>query len=153
MILKHFKISFSDADAFPLSIGAMTCHKWTQTFLYDFDDFVNEGRGEKQKGSFYDVYPDLEIEARGFVVSSCSQKYSSFTIADLATYIDTRFYEISNLKKTDDGLIRSIETCRLDLRRWSTKYKANSSRSYFGAHESTDVVAHRNNNNNNNNLP
>ena len=60
IILKHFKVSFHDADAFLSSIGAMiakTCRKWTQTFLYDFDGFVNEGSGEKQKDSFYHVYP------------------------------------------------------------------------------------------------
>ena len=78
---------------------------------------MNEGRGGKQKDSFYNVYPYLEIEAQGFVVSACSQKSSSFTVADLTNYIDARFYEINNLKKVGDGLIRSTEACRLDLRR------------------------------------
>ena len=120
---------------------AKTCHKWIQTFLYDFDDFVNEERGGKQKYSFYDVYPVVEIEAQDFVVSACSPKYSSVTVADVPYYIDTHFYEINNLKRAGDGLIHSIETCRLDLRRRDANHNANSSRPYFEGHEHTDVVA------------
>lgn len=147
MILRHFNISFREADTFLSLIGAMTaktCEKWVQTFLRDFDDFLDEGRGGKQKDSFYDLYPDLEIEAQGFVVAACSQKSSSFTIIDLAKFIDQRFYEIHGSSKTGDGLVRSVEACRLDLRRWGASYKANSSRPYFEGHERIDVVAHRN---------
>jgi hypothetical protein len=146
MILKHFDISFRHADAFLSSIGGMTaktCHKWTETFLKDFGEFVNDGRGGKHKDGFYDVYPDLEIEAKAFVVAACSQKSNSFVVSDLANFVDKRFYEINNLVKTDNALIRSVESCRLDLRRWGARYKANSNRPYFEGHERADVVVHR----------
>ncbi|CAF4865241.1 unnamed protein product, partial [Rotaria sp. Silwood2] len=80
--------------AFLSSIGAMTaktCHKSNQTFFNDFDDFINDERGGKHQVSFHDMNPDLEIEAKTFMVCACSKKSNSFTILDLAKFIDTRF--------------------------------------------------------------
>ncbi|CAF1012892.1 unnamed protein product [Didymodactylos carnosus] len=58
------------------------------------------------------------MEARDFVFQECSKKEASFTAETLARFIDNRFYELNNLKKAEDKLIRSIESCRLDLRRF-----------------------------------
>ncbi|CAM4976508.1 unnamed protein product [Rotaria socialis] len=44
---------------------------------------------------------------------------------------------------TIDERVRSVESCRLDLRRFSVKFTANSSRPYFLRHERQDVVKHR----------
>jgi hypothetical protein len=39
-----------------------------------FDEFVGNARGGKWGDSFYDVYPDLEQEARAFAVLECEKK-------------------------------------------------------------------------------
>ncbi|CAF4589324.1 unnamed protein product, partial [Didymodactylos carnosus] len=104
-----------------------------------FNDFVSENRGGKYTDGFYDVFPELEIQARAFVVDTCSQKSSSFKAADLATFIDERYYKINNLKKSASNLIRSIESCRLDIRRWGERHEANSNRPYFEGHERADI--------------
>ncbi|CAF4461439.1 unnamed protein product, partial [Didymodactylos carnosus] len=77
------------------------------------------------------------------LVDGCSQKSSSFKAADLATSIDERYYTINNLKKSANNLIRSIENCRLDIRRWGGRHEANSNHSYFEGHERVDVITHR----------
>ncbi|CAF4450445.1 unnamed protein product [Rotaria socialis] len=40
-------------------------------------------------------------------------------------------------------LVRSVESCKLDLRRFGGKFTANSSQPYFFEHEREDVVKHR----------
>jgi len=42
----------------------------------------------------------------------------------LAKFIDDRFYELTKLKKNTQQLVRSIESCKLDLRRFGAKYTA-----------------------------
>ncbi|CAF1138491.1 unnamed protein product, partial [Didymodactylos carnosus] len=37
------------------------------------------------------------------------------------------------------NLIRSIESCRLDIRRWGERHEANSNRPYFEGHERADI--------------
>ncbi|CAF1468798.1 unnamed protein product [Didymodactylos carnosus] len=55
-----------------------------------------------------------------------------FKVTDLAQFIDTTYYELTSIKKqTGDDLTRSERSCRLDLRRWGAKFKANSQRPYF----------------------
>ncbi|CAM4860679.1 unnamed protein product [Rotaria socialis] len=93
--------------------------------------------------SFLDCYPDLELEARQFVFEECSKTDTTFTAETLAIFIDNRFYELNNLKKVDQRLARSVESCKLDLRRFGAKFTANSSRPYFLGHEREDVVKHR----------
>ncbi|CAF4500820.1 unnamed protein product, partial [Didymodactylos carnosus] len=105
--------------------------------------FTDDNRGGKKTDSFYDTYPDIEIEARAFAIQGCSQKSSHFTATHLARFIDEKFCEITQSKKTEEGLIRSVESCRLDLRKWGANFQANSQRPYFEGHERQDVVAHR----------
>ncbi|CAF4874655.1 unnamed protein product [Rotaria socialis] len=93
--------------------------------------------------SFLDCYPDLELEARQFVFEECSKTDTTFTAETLAIFIDNRFYELNNLKKVDQRLARSVESCKLDLRRFGAKFTANSSRPYFLGHEREGVVKHR----------
>ncbi|CAF4915151.1 unnamed protein product, partial [Rotaria magnacalcarata] len=100
-------------------------------------------RGGKRGDSFWDCYPDLELEAKQFVYQECSKTEATFTVETLARFIDQRFYELNNLKKIDQQLVRSVESCRLDLRRFGVKFTANSSRPYFFGHEREDVVTHR----------
>src|SRR5690349_801750 len=97
----------------------------------DFDEFTADERGGKRFDAFWDYYPDLELEARQFVTEECSKTEASFTTETLARFIDTRFYELNNIKKVDLGLVRSVESCRLDLRRFGAKYTANVGRPYY----------------------
>ncbi|CAF4582330.1 unnamed protein product, partial [Rotaria socialis] len=101
----------------------------------DFDEFTIDERGGKRGDSFWDFYPDLELKSKQFVYQECSKTEATFTIEMLVRFIDQRFYELNNLKKVDQQLVRSVESCRLDLRRFSVKFTANSSRPYFLGHE------------------
>ncbi|CAF5167870.1 unnamed protein product, partial [Rotaria magnacalcarata] len=97
----------------------------------------------KSGDSFRDCYLDLESEAKQFVFEQSSKTEATFTVGTLVIFIDNRFYELNNLKKVDQRLVRSIESCKLDLRRFGAKFTANSSRPYFLGHEQEDVVKHR----------
>ncbi|CAF4434152.1 unnamed protein product, partial [Didymodactylos carnosus] len=147
LTLRRFNLSYRDTHAFLKDIGGFACRtaqKWSNVFVNGkFDEFVADGRGGKRGDSFYDVYPDLEAEARAFAVLQCEQKAASFTAIDLAQFVDKRYYEINDFRKTNSDLVRSVESCRLDLRRWGGRFEANSNRPYFEGHDRPDVVAHR----------
>ncbi|CAF3567601.1 unnamed protein product, partial [Rotaria socialis] len=114
-----------------------------KTMNKDFDEFTIDERGGKRSDSFWDCYPDLELEAKQFVYQECSKTEAAFTVETLARFIDQRFYELNNPKKIDQQLVRSVESCRLGLRRFGVKFTANSSRPYFLGHEREDMVKHR----------
>jgi hypothetical protein len=147
MSLRHLGHSWRDVESLLTSIGGMTVktsHKWANILVTkDFDEFTMDDRGGKRFDSFWDCYPDLELEAKQFVIEECSKKEASFTAETLARFVDDRFYELNNLKKVDHGLVRSVASCKLDLRRFGAKFRANSSRPYFLGHEREDVVKHR----------
>ena len=105
--------------------------------------FLNDGRGGKYTDSFYDVFPELETEGRAFAIGDCSQRAATFTASDLAHFIDTRFYELTQTIKTNNQLVRSEKSCRLDLHRWGVKFEANSQRPSFEGHERVDVATYR----------
>ncbi|CAF4738735.1 unnamed protein product [Rotaria sp. Silwood1] len=149
MSLRFFNIKWEGVDDFLKKIGFMTAetsHKWATVFIRgDYEEFSNDLRGGKQFDSFYDTFPEIEIDARSFVVQACSQKSGDFKAIDLAQFIDTKYYELTGIKKQiGDDLIRSECSCRLDLRRWGAKFESNSQRPYFEGHERDDVVKHRN---------
>ena len=73
----------------------------------------------------------------------CSKKEAIFTAETLANFIDNSFYELNNVQKVDQRLVRSVESGKLDLRRFGAKFRANSSRPYFLGHERKDAVKHR----------
>ncbi|CAF1580274.1 unnamed protein product, partial [Didymodactylos carnosus] len=147
MALRRLGVTWRKIEPFLKAIGAMTAetaHKWVDVLINeDFDVFTNEYRGGKRSDSFYDTFPDLEVEARQYVLEGCTRKDSSFTAEKLARFIDKRFYEVTNIKKVDDTLVRSVESCRLDIRRFGAKYESNTGRPYFLGHEREDVVEHR----------
>ena len=101
-------------------------------FLHErFDKFVGDARSSKRSDSFYDVYPELEMEARAFRVLQCQQKTASFTAYDLAQFIDKRYHKIANTNKIDSNPVRSVESCRLDLCKWGARFEKNTSRPYI----------------------
>lgn len=146
--LKHFGVSWKNCSDFLSDIGSMkaqTAHKWAQIFISgDLEMFLDESRGGKHNPEFYDYFPEVENQARQFALERCSQKSADFKVVDLANFIDEKYYELTKLQKeTNDVLIRSISSCRLDLRRWGAQFKDNSQRPYFEGHERSDVIEHR----------
>ncbi|CAF1389676.1 unnamed protein product [Adineta ricciae] len=50
-------------------------HKWSEVFISgDFDTFTADDRGGKMSCSFYDNYPDLEVEAKAFAIERCHER-------------------------------------------------------------------------------
>ncbi|CAF1386639.1 unnamed protein product [Didymodactylos carnosus] len=147
MSMRHFNIPTTVLDVFMSSIGAYnrkTSHKWPDVFLnQSLDEFLLDRLGGKQGDGFYDLYPEIEIEARTFAVEACGRKAASLTVQELAEFIDSKFYELYDLKKTSTGLIRSVESVRLDMRKWGINYSADGLRPYFIGHERQDVIEHR----------
>lgn len=147
MLLRYFGHSWKDIDWFLAKISgttAKTAHKWANVWMYEgFDEFINESRGGKKHDTFWDCYPDLEIEAKSFTVQECSKKEASFTAECLAKFIDRRFYELNDEIKVNNTYVRSVDSCRLDIRRFGARFTANKSRPYFLGHEREDVVQHR----------
>ena len=76
MILRHFGYQWQIVDDFLQQTGANRCetaHKWVETFLSgDFEAFLEVGRSGKSTDSFYDTFPELEIEAKAFVANVCA---------------------------------------------------------------------------------
>lgn len=148
--LRRFGASLRNCDTFLHQIGglgARTCQKWTDVLVNgDFDAFCAENRGGKRSVELYDVFPEIEMGAKGFSMEACRKTSGDFTAGHLANFIDNSFYEVSaTTKDACDGLIRSVESCRLDLRRWGARFEANSQRPYFEGHERPDVVIDRRN--------
>ena len=61
----------------------------------------------------------------------------------LAKFVDDKYYEITKTTKSNDELIRSETSCRLDLRRWGAKFEKNTQHPYFEGQERSDIVEHR----------
>ena len=147
MTLRHLGHTWHDIDVLPSQIGGNSCRvtdKWTDKFLEDdFCQLEDDRRGGKYSDGFYDLFPELETEAKAFVVESCFRESAAFSAVDLAKYIDKRFYEITQTSKINDILVCSVESCRIDLRGWDAKFKPNSQCPYFEGHERQDVIKNR----------
>ena len=82
LILRRFNISYEETHTFLKDIGGLTgevAHKCSNLLTNGkFDEFVTDRRGGKRGDSFYDVYPELEAEAKAFTVSQCGTKGSKF---------------------------------------------------------------------------
>ncbi|CAF4346091.1 unnamed protein product [Didymodactylos carnosus] len=138
-LMRHLRVPWRETDDLLTSIGALqrrTAHKWTKAFLSgDLDASTEEKRGGKHSDSFYDTFPEIEMEARTFTVDRCSRKNASFTSAELAKFVDVKYYEVTGEKKEGDELIRSERSCRGDIRRKGGSFEANTQRPYFEGHE------------------
>ncbi|CAF4653236.1 unnamed protein product, partial [Rotaria sp. Silwood2] len=99
MSLRFFNIKWEDVDEYLKSIGFMTAktsHKWATVFIKgDYEEFSGDLRGGKQTDSFYDTFPEIEVDAKAFVIQACSQKSGEFKALDLAQFIDEKYYELT----------------------------------------------------------
>ena len=147
MVLRHCNFTWRDTDTFLSDIGGMRCvtaNKWARLFVNgDLDEFMQEGRGGQQTDSFFDVYPELEADAKLFVSGACSKKAATFKSIDLANFIDSSYYKLTGTKQRQNQLIRSERMCRLDLKRWDYRFDLNTSRPFYEGHERADVLAYR----------
>ena len=109
----------------------------------DIEVFQDEGRGGQHHESFYNMFPELEIEAKRSSMECCSRKSADFTVKDLTNFVDAKFCKLTQTLKLTDALVRTVESCRIDLRRWGAKFQPNTQRPYFEGHEKQDVVTHR----------
>ena len=76
-------------------------------------------------------------------IIQCNQKAATFTAYELSQFIDKQYYEINEIQKNDSKLVRSVESCRLDLRPWNAHFDTNSNRPYFEGYERSDAREHR----------
>lgn len=147
MTLKYFNFTWRDIDNFMSSIGGMRCitaNKCAEAFINgDLDVVLEDGRGGKRIDSFFDEYPEIEVDSKSFVVDAVSRNSADFKIVDLANFIDSSYYALTNTKKCQNDLIRSVTMCRLDLKRWGFSYDANTQRPYYKGHDRPDVLAYR----------
>ena len=76
---------------------------------------IDEG---KRVEDFYEEFPELELEAKLFGIERCRNKSADFTAWNLANFVDQNYYETTNRTKDKNAnSVRSIQSCRLDLRR------------------------------------
>ncbi|CAF4578463.1 unnamed protein product [Rotaria socialis] len=126
------------------SLGARTCHKWSEIFISgDLDEFLEDGGGGKREPGFFDVFPELENMAKLYALEGCQRKAASFTSLELAQYVDKQYYDFTGETKVTNDLIRSEKACRLDLRRWGCRFEKNTAKPYWAGDERSDVVEAR----------
>jgi hypothetical protein len=131
-------------------LNVQSCHSWLKTII-DEDDLcviLRDNRGKYKRELFYELYPELELQAKSFAIDNASQKKSSFIVKDLAFFINQQFNLLYcgslNQEKNDNKLIRCEESSRVDLLKWGAKWDKNKNRPYFEGHERVDVVVKRN---------
>jgi hypothetical protein len=127
-----------------------SCSSWVQRMV-DEDDLAiisEDKRGKFDRTvMFYELHPELELEAKNFALENIIKKEASFIARDLANFVNQRYYALycpSNIEPDSLHLIRSVESIRCDLKRWGAKWDDNKGRPYFEGHERDDVVVKRN---------
>ena len=129
------------------------CHSWLTTFIdEDFNALciMRDDRGKYRRNQFYETFPFLESQAKSFAFQSATSKTCRFDIYKLASFVNERFKELYPIEaeafrqEKPFGMIRSVESCRVDLISWGAKWDKNKNRPYFEGHEREDVVTSRN---------
>ena len=81
---------------------------------------------------FYDIYPDIENEARTYAIIQSSKKSSNFSPMDLAKYItDLYKKEPKAIELHENELIRSESSCKRDLIKWGVLLRQQFKSSLF----------------------
>ena len=63
---------------------------YRNAFLVVVKDLIN----------FFYLYPEIETEAKIYAANTCKQRSASFSVHDLAKFIDNKFYELTDETKT-----------------------------------------------------
>lgn len=141
LLLRLVRVQFESCRSIMESLNLLTIntsHSWILTII-DEDDLsviLRDLRGSHKHITFYENYPQLELEAKSFALTQASLKKCSFIVEDLAKFVDQRFREIyadllADVELDESTLIRSVESCRSDLIIWGARYDKNSNRPYF----------------------
>jgi hypothetical protein len=148
------QLSFDDVHTLMLilydSFESFVCQKWLKRIVEEKDvRFVLEDkRGSYDSTTFYDHFPELKMEAMAYVLEDASEKQATFNISGFASFLNEKFRELY-MEQFDkdawntDKLIRSLESCRLDLIEWVGIHAKNVARPYFEGDEREDVVESR----------
>lgn len=153
LLLRLFNIQYEQVRVCLQELGlsdVSRCHVWPETIAEEKDSTVvlKDKRGQRQYNNFYDSYPELEEIVKLFVLDGLKQKNCSFDCGQLAKFVDKEFRSIyaTDVKLQnfpDNQLVRSVESCRVDLLRWGAVWDKNKSRPYFEGHERDDNIQHR----------
>ncbi|CAF2242551.1 unnamed protein product [Rotaria magnacalcarata] len=78
------------------SLGASTCHKWSEIFISgDPDEFLEDGTDGQREQEFFGVFPELENMAKLYAFEGCQRKSASLTSLELALYVDKQYYDFT----------------------------------------------------------
>ena len=132
-------------------INVQTCQEWVNKIIENDDLCVvlEDKRGSYKRITFYEMFPDIGMEAKAYALNHALAKGCYFDVYSLAKFIDERFQEMYPELIDDDRdmeqqkLVRSVQSCRADILKWGAKFDPNTSRPYFEGHERSDVVVQR----------
>jgi len=124
VILRMYFVKFQEVRSILNELNLLniqSCHEWVHKIL-DEDDLcviTNDDRGKYSRHKFYEDYPELEKEAKAYVLENVTNKKSNFIVYDLVKFIDKRFRELYGnqlyIEINDKDYNRSKESCRFDL--------------------------------------
>lgn len=97
MKLQYFSVSWREIDDFLQQIASTRCataYKWAKINLTgDLIEFNLDNRRDNLFESFYDIFPEIENDAKLFATDGCQKK--TFDLNDLRNFIDSKFYELT----------------------------------------------------------
>lgn len=151
-ILRLTNCTYEICESILIQLNLMSirsCTTWVHISVDEGDICVvlRDKRGSYKRIDFYDLFPELEKEAKTFALEGASSKHSGFDVKKLSEFVNKRFRELyeQSFEKTFEygDLVRSQESCRVDLLKWGAKWDKNANRPYFEGHEREDVVKSR----------
>lgn len=77
-------------------LSGFTCHQWTLKTIENDDPcaLIEDDRGVQEYNIFYEHFPELEVEAKAFLLSAGERRNCSFTVLEFAQFVDERFREL-----------------------------------------------------------
>jgi hypothetical protein len=147
-ILRTNKISYKSTKILLESFGLndiRTATNWINILIESDDPLVMlEENRTNTTDDFYQLFPDVEAEAKVFARERMQDKAGNFKAKELEDFINGKFEEARGEKLAEGVTIRAESSCRRDLLKWGAKYEINKKRPYFHGHERPDVIEYRN---------
>ena len=78
-------------------INVQTCQEWVNKIIENDDLCIvlEDKRGSYKRITFYEMFPNLEMEAKAYALNHASTKGCYFDLQSLAKFIDERFQEMN----------------------------------------------------------
>ena len=78
-------------------INVQTCQEWVNKIIENDDLCIvlEDKRGSYKRITFYEMFPNLEMEAKAYALNHASAKGCYFDLQSLAKFIDERFQEMN----------------------------------------------------------